>query len=68
MDGRLGTVAQVLAHPADAFAAHDVVGVDHGLDAQDRGEVATDHYDGIRGKLAHQAAHLAHLAYIDDDR
>jgi len=67
-DGRVGIFAQVLPHPGDSFAAHNVVGIDHVLKARSRGHVPADNDFRLRRKLAHHAAHLAHLADVDDDR
>ena len=67
-DRRALVLAQEAAHPGDAVAAHDVVGVDHRLDAGNGGHVPADHDRGLRRELAHHAAHLAHLADVDDDR
>ena len=61
-------LAEIAAHPGDAFAAHDVVRVDHLFDAGNGGDVPTDDNRRIRRKLADHAAHLAHLCHIHDDR
>ena len=34
-NGRAGIFAEKAPHPRDAFAAHDVVGIDHVLDARE---------------------------------
>lgn len=68
VDGRFRTLAEVLAHPADALAANDVVGVDHGLDSGNDGDVATYDDHGLRRNLAYHAAHLGHFSDVYDDR
>ena len=69
MTNRGGLVlAQIAAHPGDPLTAHDVVSVDHLLDARDGGHVSADYDDRTRRKLAGHAAHLAHLGDVHDDR
>lgn len=66
-DGRVLIVAEVTAHPGDAVAGHDVIGVEHALDAGDRGDVtAYDDHTAWR-ELAGHATHLAHFSDVDDD-
>ena len=60
--------AEIAAHPGDAFAVHDVIGVDHLFDAGDGGDVSADDDHRMRREFADHAAHLAHLADVDDDR
>ena len=47
---------------------HDVVGVDHRLDARNGGHVPAHHDLGLGRDAPRDAAHLAHLADVDDDR
>ena len=61
-------LAEELAHPRHAFAPDDMIGVDHPFDSRDRGDVAADHDRRPRRMETHQAAHLPHLADVDDDR
>ena len=66
-DGRGVVFTEVPAHPGDAVAAHEVVGVDHEFNARGSGHMTAD-YDGGFGRHApHRAAHLPHLADVDDD-
>jgi hypothetical protein len=60
--------AQVLTHPGDALATDDVVGVDHVTEAGKGSDVSPDDDGGVGRKLAHHAAHFAHLADVRDDR
>ena len=64
---RAGIFAEEAAHPGNAFAAHDVVGIEHVFHAGNAGDVAADDDGGVRRKLAHAAAHLAHLAEVGND-
>ena len=41
-DRRARVLAEIAAHPGDAFAAHDVVGVDHVVDAGNGGHMSAD--------------------------
>ena len=66
--GRALLFAQVAAHPGNAFAAHEVVGVDRLLDAGKGRDMATHHDCGVRRQPAHHAAHFPHLAEVDNDR
>src|ERR1019366_7055053 len=47
-DGGVLVFAQVAAHPGNTFSAHDVVGVNHGFQAGNGGNVSTDHDYRIR--------------------
>jgi hypothetical protein len=51
----LALLTLLAAHPRDSVALHDVVRVNEIFDARYR-------------RLAHHAAHFAHLANMDDDR
>ena len=66
-DGGVDFFAQVLAHPGDAVAFDDVVGIEEVLDAGDGGDVAADDHGGARREFADHAAHFARLADVDDD-
>ena len=63
-----GILTQVLAHPADSFAAHDVVGIDHHFNSGNRGDMAAHNNHRAWGQLANQPAHLPHFFEVDDDR
>ena len=69
-DGRVLVLAQVAAHPGDAVAAHDVVGVDHVLDAGDRRDVPADHDRRTWAKCARTMRHISRtlptLTMIDE--
>ncbi len=67
-NGGRHVLAQVAAHPLDAIALHDVVGVEDVLDAGNRGHVPAHHDGGVRREFADHAAHLARLADVHDDR
>ena len=67
-DRRAFVLAQKAAHPRNAVAAHDVVGVDHLLDFRNGRHVPADHDRRFRRQFSHHAAHLAHLADVHDDR
>ena len=54
-------------HPGDAFAAHDVIGVDHRFETGDCGHVSAHYEDRVRRKLPHHPAHFPDLADVDDD-
>ena len=62
-----GIFAEIRAHPGDAFAFDDVVGVDHVVDARDGSDVAADNDLRVWRQLADDAAHLAHFADVHDD-
>ncbi len=67
-DGRVLVFAQVAPHPGNAFAAHDMVGIDHLLDPGYGRDVPADDDRRVRRELADHAAHLAHFGYVHDDR
>ena len=56
--------AKILAHPGDAFAFDDVIGVDHVLDARNAGHVSADNNHRVRRKQPRTAAHFLHLAKL----
>ena len=67
-DRRAHVFAQKSPHPGDPVAAHDMIRVDHVLQARN-GRNMSAHYDGRRRrKLPHHPAHLPNLADIHDDR
>ncbi len=66
-DGSALVFAEVAAHPGNAFAADNVVGIDHLFDAGDGGDVTADDDRGVGREFADHAAHLTHLADVDDD-
>src|ERR1019366_1771557 len=68
VDRGVDVFAQVLAHPGDAVAFDNVVGIQHLLHAGDGGDVAAHDDGGARRELANHAAHLAGLMNVDDDR
>src|ERR1035441_8074546 len=68
MDRGVDVFAEVLAHPGDAIAFDDVVGIQKLLHAGDGGDVAADDDRGARREFAHHAAHLAGFVDVDDDR
>src|ERR1035441_1404730 len=68
MDRGVDVFAEVLAHPGDAVAFDNVIGIEELLHAGDGGDVAADDDRRARRELAHHAAHLAGLADVDDDR
>src|SRR5689334_18969902 len=59
--------SQVLAHPGDAVAFDDVIGVDQVFNPGDGRDVAPDDDGGFGRDLAHDAAHLPDLAHVDHD-
>jgi hypothetical protein len=65
--GRVGIFAEVTAHPGNAFAAHDVVGVNEVLKSGRSGYVTADDDVRIGRELAHHATHLADFAEVHDD-
>ena len=67
LDGRTWVFAEIAAHPRDAFAAHDVVGINQLVEAGNGGDMSADDDGGLGRQAAHAAAHLAHLAEIRDD-
>ncbi len=67
-DWGIHVFAEIAAHPRNSLAAHDVVGVNHAFEARCCRHVAADNDFRIRRKLAHHAAHFAHLAEVYDDR
>ena len=66
--GALVVLAQESAHPRNAVALHDVVGVDHVLDPGNRRHMAAHHDGGARRHASHHPAHLGHLADVHDNR
>ena len=67
-DRRVHLFAQVLPHPGDAVALHDVVGIQHLLHAGN-GRNVTAHDDRrARREFPHHPAHLPRLAHVHDDR
>jgi len=66
-DRLIGILAEERAQPANPFTPDDVVGVNHAGDLRDRRDVPAHHDRRRRGVLAHEAAHLAHLADVHDD-
>ena len=46
--GAFGSSPKVAPHPGDSFAAHDVVGVDHVIEARGRRHVPADYDLRIR--------------------
>ena len=66
-DGGGHVLAQVAAHPFDAVALDDVVGVEDVLDAGNGGHVPAHDDGGVRREFPDHAAHLARLADIHDD-
>ena len=67
-DGRGFVLAQISAHPGNAFSADKVVCIHHVLDPGDCCNVAADHNLRVRAVFADQPAHLADLSDIHDDR
>ena len=67
LDGGVFVLAEEAAHPADAVALDDVVGIDEVFDSGDGGDVSADHDGGLGGEAADDAAHVAHFADVDDD-
>ncbi len=47
-DRRVLVFSQVAAHPGDAFSAHDVIGINHPLQAGNGSYVSAHHDHGIR--------------------
>ena len=68
LNGRVGIFAKIAPHPGNSLAAHDVIGVDHVVEPGRRRHMSANHNHRFRRELAHDAAHLTHLADIDDDR
>src|SRR5689334_13066543 len=66
-NGSAGIFAEIRTHPGDAFAFDDVVGVDHVVNARDRGDMAADNDLRVGRELAYDAAHLTHFTDIYDD-
>jgi len=67
-DGRVLVFTQVASHPGNALAAHDVVRIDHLVDAGYGGDMPADHNRRVRRKLADHAAHFTHFGDVHDDR
>ncbi len=67
-DGRFYIFAEVAAHPGDAVALDDMIGVQKVLDAGDGRDVPADDDGRMRRELPHHAAHLARFAHVHDDR
>jgi hypothetical protein len=67
-DGSALVFAEVASHPGNALATHDVVGVDHLVDAGYGGDMPADHNRRVRRKLADHAAHFTHFGDVHDDR
>ena len=65
--GRSGSSPRILAQPRHALALHDVIGVDHRLDARNRRDVPADDDRRPRRVLPDEPAHLPDLADVDDD-
>ena len=66
-DGRISVLAEILLHPCDPFTTHDVVCVDHLLNAWNPGHMPAYDDDGTRGELSNAPAHLAHLPEVGND-
>ena len=66
-DGSGLVFAEEAAHPGDAIAADDVVGIEQLLDFRDGSYMPADHDGGLRRELADHSAHFAHFADVDDD-
>jgi hypothetical protein len=47
-DGRVLVLSQIAAHPGNAVAAHDVIGLDHQVQAGDCRHVPADDDDASR--------------------
>src|SRR5947209_19184761 len=60
-------LSEILAHPADAFTAHDMIGVDHVFQPGNRGHVPVHHDLRLWREPADHGAHLPDLANIYDD-
>jgi hypothetical protein len=67
-DGTVPVFTQVASHPGNALAAHDVVRIDHLVDAGYGCDMAADHNRRVRRKLADHAAHFTHFGDVHDDR
>lgn len=66
-DGSSGVLTEERAHPGNAVATDDVIGVDHLRESGDGGDVSADDDGGTGRELADHAAHFAHLADVHDD-
>src|SRR5512142_2490918 len=60
--------AKIVPHPGNAFAPHDVIGVDEMRESGNRGHVPAHNDHRLRRDLAYALAHLTHLADVGDDR
>jgi hypothetical protein len=58
---------EIVPHPRNAFASHNMVGINHFLQTGDRGHVPAHNYDRLRRKSAHHAAHFPYLPHINND-
>ena len=66
-DGRIDRLAEERPEPPNALPGHDVIGVDHGVELRERRDVPADDDRRSRRVLAHEPAHLLHLADVHDD-
>ena len=64
LDGSVRIFAEIAPHPRDAFAAHDVIGIDQLIESGNGGDVPANDDRGFGRQAAHAAAHLAHLAEV----
>ena len=68
VDDRLrGILAEVGAHPGDALALDQMIGIDEALDPGNGRDVTADDDLRVWRVLANEAAHLADLPDVDDD-
>ena len=58
-DGRVGVLAEVAAHPGDAVALDDVVGVQQVLDAGNRRHVPAHDDGGMRARASATMRHIS---------
>jgi hypothetical protein len=67
LDRRALVFSQIASHPRNAFALHNVIGVDHLFNPGDGAHVPV-HYDHrMRREFTRHAAHLAHLGHVHHD-
>src|ERR1700751_1000968 len=66
-NGSAWIFAKISAHPGNAFAFNDMVGVDHVINAWDGSDVAANNDLRVGRELAYDAAHLAHFPDVHDD-
>ena len=66
-DRRAFLFPEIAPHPRNAFAFHDVIGVNHRFDSGNGRDMPTHHDRGLRREFPRHAAHLAHLGHVHDN-